>query len=659
MKKINVAYFLTALICALAMLFPAYSSTGHGLSKSLHRVASIDTVCNVWVFFNDRPVRGGREAVSERALQRRQRARFVGDAGDLPVHRSYINEIQRRGGRLRHEFPWGNAASFSVRSSQLEDIASLPFVRSVEPVAVYVNARPDRGSGLYKASSVLPATFRALGYEWHTEMVNIPMAHEYIKMRGLGNPGRGVFLAFFDSGFRLDHHALIHVKDSARVVSVYDFVDGDTLVHDADSILADDKHPYHGSDRHGTQTLALVSGYHPGHYIGGAWGARVALARTEDIVIEARVEEDNWAAAVVWAEKLGADIISSSLGYRDSFDDTTENYRPADMDGKTTIVSIAAAGAVERGMIVVNSAGNESRGSNPRQTLTAPADVGGVTAVGAVDRSRIITDFSSVGPTADGRLKPDVVAPGRHVPVLDVYSGAYIVSNGTSFSAPIVSAIFALILQAHPGITAEEARARLYASCEFAPRQTNRDNIYGHGIPNALRAIMRDDEAFIRITDMAGVPLPGALVKTVDSVYTAGESGCVLIKAAPGQPLDMKIYYRGDSLHAFTADSLPFEATIDVEVKRADGMKVLPSVVKRNNAVRGKYYFNGADVSTPAVAMVHTLDGRKVWQETIRLRPDGSAEFVWNGSKRAAAGIYLITVRHGGNQVSNRIIISN
>jgi subtilisin family serine protease len=315
------------------------------------------------------------------------------------------------------------------------------------------------------------------------------------------------------------------VRDSGFVISTRDYVHrGDTLVHDPDSVVTNIKHVYYRSDNHGTQTLGLVAGYDPGAYMGAAWGARFMLARTEDIAIEARVEEDNWAAAVVWAESLGVQIISSSLGYRE-FDDPDESYGFKDMDGATTIVSRAAAGAVARGVIVVNSAGNE--GNNVSGTLSAPADVDGVVAVGAVDRSRALTMFSSSGPSYDGRMKPDLVAPGSGVPVLGPYvqqgslsTTAYTASSGTSFSAPIVSGILALILQANPGISPEEARERLYRSCSFAARQQFADSKFGHGIPNALLAMMAEDEIFVKIVDSSGAPLIGAKVVSGELAYT-------------------------------------------------------------------------------------------------------------------------------------------
>jgi len=652
------------LFCLAVLIVPAPPSAG-GLSKSLSGAVSKDTVFNVWVFFNgnDRPA--SRVRVSERAELRRRRANFRAGESDRQVSGNYVSEVERRGGKLRNTFAWGNAASFAVHASRLNDIASLPFVKSVSPVAVYVR-KDISNPGLPKtAASPLSET----GYGWHMEMVNVPMAHEYIeaknaslkaeKAKTLGDPGSGVYMAFFDGGFRLDHRAYARAVDSGSIVAAYDFVDRDTSVSDPDSVAGNPRHPYHGNDTHGTQTLSLAAGYHPGSFMGAAWGARFALARTEDDGVESRVEEDNWAAAVLWADSLGVDIISSSLGYRDGFTDSTENYSYGDMDGKTTIISIAAAGAVERGVIVVNSMGNE--GSSTSGTITAPADVDGVVSVGAVGIGRGLASFSSTGPTSDGRRKPDVVAPGVWVPLPDPYApglASYTNNNGTSFSTPIVSAIFALILQANPGISADEARERLYASCRFALGQTYADQKFGYGIPNALLAMMGRDEIFVRITGSDGRALTGTRVRGADVDTTVGESGCLLIKArAAALPAEFSISFRGKEMGSFTVDSLPFAGVFPTDAARDEGLKLLPNVVRRNGIVRGRYLFSGADAASPAVAAVRTLNGKKVWSQTLRVHPDGSAEFAWDGAKKVAPGVYLVTVRHGNNMVSERIIV--
>jgi len=661
------------------------------LSKSLLAVSDKDTVRNVWIFFKDRPSGSNAGKVSPRAVERRKRVDFRSDESSRPVERRYIREIERRGAKLRHQFPWENAASFSVHASAFKEIASLPFVKSVTPVNVYIR-RNIESAGLAKSQS------NDDGYGWHLEMVNVRLAHEYLRAKGMGEPGSGVLLAFFDSGFRFDHKVYQHAVSNGHIIAEWDFVDKNN------SVSAPSNYPQL-YDNHGTQTLSLVAGYDPGEFMGIGWGARFIVARTEDHKVESWVEEDNWAAAVVWAEELGADIISSSLGYRYGFDDDIHNpdfpynypfernkdgeydYPYEFMDGKTTIVSRAARGAAQRGMIVVNSAGNKD--NHVSGTLSAPADVSEVISVGAVDGSRRLASFSSSGPTFDGRPKPDLCAPGVSVPVPCVYyhpvhcpaspSTSYTTSSGTSFSAPIVSGISALILQANRkrgvNISADGVKEKLYKSCSFAVGQTQiDDNRHGKGIPDALLAIMDDDEAFIKITDNAGNGLYGAqIVKSAygqsakTSAYTTNESGAVVAKFSAAElPFNIRVLFRGEEAASIKVNSLPFVKVLTLDNMKLDeldgGLIIFPSIVKRNNVLKGRYLFRPQqNIPNTAAVAVHSLNGKTLWKQKLQTRPDGIVEFSWDckaGGKRAAPGVYFLTLRHNDKMINRKFVIA-
>jgi subtilisin family serine protease len=636
-------------------------------SKPEPEASARDTLRNVWVFFTDK----GRSApsverVSARAELRRRKAGFRDSESGRPVNGDYIREVERRGGALRTVFPWGNAASFSVDPSRLSEISSLPFVKAVSPVGVRAN-RPvgDKAGGLPKTKAAMPKTADASGgYDWHTEMLNVPLAHDYLRHKGFRAPGHGVLMAFFDGGFRLDHEVYKRLRDSSQVVAAYDFVDGDTLVADPDTVAKNPSSLYYGNDRHGTQALSLAAAYAPGVYMGTAFGASFALARTEDDGVESHEEEDYWAAAVVWADSIGADIISSSLGYRDGFSDSA-NYSYSDMDGSTTIISIAAAEAVKRGIIVVNAMGNED--SRTEGTLTAPADVDGVVSVGAITQNRTISSFSSTGPTYDGRMKPEVVAPGTIVPVPEPYSRderfLYTFVNGTSFSTPLVSAVIALIMQANPDISAQAVKERLYASCSFAPNQNAPNNRFGYGIPNAALAVMDMGEIFLKVTDVDKKALAGATVEFGGQTYTADAYGDILIKTQKSAlPARLLISYRESLLtDTVTVAALPFARVVELDGKWDDGLKITPNIIRKNGVVKGRYTFSGANAKTPTVATVRTLTGKKVWSQRLRLHPDGSADFVWDAKSNggAAAGVYIVVVRHGYSVFSERVVVSN
>jgi len=497
-------------------------------------------------------------------------------------------------------------------------------------------------------------------------MVGVPLAHDYLRYKGLGVPGGGVLMAFFDGGFRLDHAVYKRLRDKSQVIATHDFVDGDTSVADPEAAADDPDSPYYKNDRHGSQALSLAAAYAPGVYVGTAYGAAFALARTEDEAVESRVEEDYWAAAVVWAEGVGANIISSSLGYRGGHTDPADDYRYSDMDGATAIISQAAAGAVERGVIAVCSIGNE--GVNVSGTLTAPADVDGVVSVGAVTRNQTIAYFSSTGPTYDGRMKPEVVAPGSEVPVPEPYSkdrASYTIVNGTSFSAPIVSGIMALILQARPGISPAAAKERLYASCSFAPGQNIADNKFGYGIPNAALAVMDAGEIFLKITDTAKKTLAGAVAEFEGRTYTADTAGNILIKTQKtALPAQLLVSYRDrQPPDTITVDALPFARVVEMDGKWAEGLRAVPNITRKNGVIRGRYAFAGAAASTPITATVRTLTGKRVWKQKLRLRPDGAVDFMWDVKKGAhggaASGVYLVVVQCGYSIVCERVVVSD
>jgi serine protease AprX len=274
-----------------------------------------------------------------------------------------------------------------------------------------------------------------------------------------------------DAGFdNLAHPAFA----TLRIVATRDFVNRDDSVADGDV----------GEGSHGTATLSVIGGFQPGQIIGPAYAASYILAKTENTESETPVEEDNWAAAVEWAESLGVDVISSSLGYL-TYDRPFPSYTAAQLDGNTAISTRAADLAAERGVMVVNSAGNEGNAS--ANTLGAPADGNLVLAVGAVSSTGARASFSSVGPTADGRIKPDVAAQGVGVKVAQPDRGSsYTTANGTSFSCPLTAGVVALLVQANPSATVPQVFDALRSTASQATRP---DNLLGYGIVDALAAL--------------------------------------------------------------------------------------------------------------------------------------------------------------------------
>jgi len=297
-------------------------------------------------------------------------------------------------------------------------------------------------------------------------------------------------LAILDSGFDLSHRALRHLTD--RIVAEWDFVNNDNYTG------FDANQDFLRQPEHGTKMLSLIAGFSQGELVGPAFGAEFVLAKTEQVydttgrLVEIPQEEQNWVAGLEWADSLGADIVSSSLGYRD-FDPGYHDYSNSEMNGHTAVTSITASMAASKGMLVVNAMGNGLE-SAPRDTsLSAPADAESIVAVGGVgfDSTWIgptypySSYFSACGPTADGRTKPEVVAAWQawaaSYPSTDSFS--YI--SGTSCATALIAGSCALLLDAHPDWTPMELRQALVNSGNF--HLTPNDSM-GWGIPDLLKA---------------------------------------------------------------------------------------------------------------------------------------------------------------------------
>jgi hypothetical protein len=261
-----------------------------------------------------------------------------------------------------------------------------------------------------------------------------------------------------------------------NIIAKYDFVNHDPGVGDSTDM---------GEGSHGTQTLSAIGGFKQGKLIGPAFNSNFILAKTENTDSETPIEEDNWIAALEWADSIGVDVTSTSLGYL-GYDAPFVGYTWQNMDGNTARITIAGDLAVKKGIVVVNSAGNEGFNST-HNTLGAPADGDSIIAVGSVGSSGTRSGFSSVGNTVDGRIKPDIMAMGSGVTLASPYSNTtYTTGSGTSFSCPLAAGVAALILSYNPSLTPIQVRD---AMRNTASRSQNPDREYGWGIINALNAI--------------------------------------------------------------------------------------------------------------------------------------------------------------------------
>lgn len=403
----------------------------------------------------------------ESALARRAKEGVGLDSTDLPVSPKYIERLAPLVNNIQYHSKWLNASVVVATEQQMEEVAALPFVHKTELVARGFNADIYDGK---KESWISPISIRLKGkaeeaYAFQNEMLGIPAMHEE------GFTGAGITIAVFDAGFSNADKisGMQHLFEQDRIVATRDFVNpGVTDVFRVDV--------------HGTAALSVMAAYEPGQLVAGAYNAHYILCITEDVGSEYKIEEYNWVRAAEFADSLGVDIINSSLGYN-SFDDPVMSYSKEDLDGKTAIITQGAALAAQKGILVVSSAGNEGNGS--WKTITAPADAEGILAVGSVTNKLERSSFSSTGPTADGRIKPDLAALGSGVTIWRQVENPS-PSSGTSFSSPQIAALAAGLWQARPAWTKTQLIERLLAS---GTQAEDPDSDVGYGIPNFMDAL--------------------------------------------------------------------------------------------------------------------------------------------------------------------------
>ena len=427
---------------------------------------------DAWVFLKDKPnsssyLEAPLSILSQRALDRRARQNIALDSKDVPVNASYYNQIKSTAGiTALAKSKWLNAIHVQGTQTAIATLAvTFSFVERVEFANNFLNAKQRVSQSSLDTNHRNKFSNIESGVNYGDATTQIAMLRgDYLHQKGF--TGAGMQIAVMDAGFP-NVNILTGFKglmDNNQILGGYDFVNRSDV--------------FYSGHNHGTNVLSDIGASIDAVFVGTAPQASFYLFITEDVAKEVPLEESLWVEAAEKADSLGVDVINTSLGYT-TFDNSNYDYSYDDMDGKTTFISRGAEIGASRGMILVNSAGNSGRSS--WKYLGAPSDAASVFAVGAVNQNRDIAAFSSFGPTADNRVKPDVLAHGQSVFILDHVSGNPKTSNGTSFSSPVMAGVIACFWQAFPNLTNMQIMQRIR---ESADRFTFPDPQYGYGIPN-------------------------------------------------------------------------------------------------------------------------------------------------------------------------------
>ncbi|WP_460934519.1 S8 family peptidase [Spirosoma humi] len=412
--------------------------------------------------------------LSQRSILRRQKQGISLRERDLPVNPTYVTQLQQAGARIWFTSRWLNAVLIETNDVTVAAIQKLPFVNGLEFGRSLATARvgaETQNKTIRKLESSASVSDDPLNYgNSQAQITQLGVD----KMHQQGYHGEGMLIGVLDAGFLNGDKVgfLKPVLDDKRVLATYDFVKKETSVYEDDS--------------HGLSCLSAIAATADRQLYGTAYKASFILLRTEEAATEKQTEEANWLFGAEYADSAGVDVISSSLGYT-QFDDAGTSYTYQNLDGKTALSSRAAQIATETGMVVVVAAGND--GSDAWHYLSAPSDAASVLAIGAVTQTGQRASFSSFGPSADQRVKPDLAARGQGT-IIGSPGGQIVSGNGTSFATPLVAGLAAGFWQAHPRLTAAQVTDALRRSgSQFG----NPDDQLGYGIPNFERASVLAD----------------------------------------------------------------------------------------------------------------------------------------------------------------------
>ena len=429
---------------------------------------------DAWVYFTNKPnastfLANPLTMLSQRALDRRTTQNIALDITDVPVHQLYIDQVAAAAGiTVMAKSKWLNSVHVRGSQADIQALTSLSFVNSIDFANNALNTRLAQPKDL-KIKKVNKEFEQLVTYNYGGSNNQVQMLNGHL-LHQQDYTGQGKIIAVLDSGFiGVDTAAPFqNLITNNQILGGYNFPDRNTN--------------YFSRHNHGTSVLSCMGGFVDGQLIGTAPNAQYYLFITEDVNSENPVEESYWVEAAEVADSLGVDVINSSLGYFE-YDNPAYSYSYSDMNGTTAFASRGADMAFNKGMMVVISAGNSGNSSNPY--VGVPAEAINVLAVGAVDSNENYASFSSIGPSFDGRIKPDVCAKGQGTTV-STTSGSIVTGSGTSYASPVLAGMVATFWSAIPSLTNIQLRQFIKESADLFANPTAQK---GYGVPDFQLAL--------------------------------------------------------------------------------------------------------------------------------------------------------------------------
>jgi subtilisin family serine protease len=498
--------------------------------------------------------------LSAKSVLRRNIQNIPIHTSDLPVNETYVSQIQSTGANVLQRSKWLNGVIVVINNpTQYNAINNLSFVVSNNQINKPLKSIERDEVIEYIPKSQSQKNNFSSTYAYGPSLTQISQIGLDC-MHNAGLRGNNMLIGVIDSGFEQVNINPVFdsLKNENRIIGTRDIVAGNSSVYE--------------DHNHGAMVLSCISGNSPGNLIGTAPKSKVYLIRSEDVFSEKIIEEYNWVVAAELADSIGADIITTSLGYT-TFDNPSQNHTYADLNGKTSVMSVGSTMAARKGIIVLNAAGNEGAGS--WGFIAVPADADSIFSVGAVNSSGLKAGFSSFGPTSDGRIKPDICTMGEGAyvcaPGYNFFAG-----NGTSFACPIMAGAVACLWQAHPTKTNFQIMQAIKST---ASKSANPDNQLGWGIPNicAAHQFLSLPTAISQVDKITFEIFPNPTNSFIN-INIDGEIDDLLVTDVLGK-LQCAQYNLNQSFATISLSELP-DGIYFLQLKTNDGLYLSQKIVK-------------------------------------------------------------------------------